>query len=135
MPLVLVSLMPPEVNSLKHPRVAKFKRIIKSGCADYDCKLTHFAIKDGTVLIGVTSHELAKDIRYGVELFGGRLAEIVENEAEFLTQAKQFKGKRRPSLKTLLGSIASRYFASFTLATLEFPRSFFLGPESTDPKR
>jgi hypothetical protein len=88
MPLIVLSILPADVDSLEHPRVVELRRMIESGCAAYNCEMTSFAIKNGVVIVGLTSDEFANDFMAGITQASGRPAEIVEDEEEFWKRAK-----------------------------------------------
>lgn len=60
--LVEVDLFPEEVDSLDHPDVTRFKRLLEEVAQEYHCRLLNLDIDAGTVIFSFDSHELMADI-------------------------------------------------------------------------
>jgi hypothetical protein len=104
MPIVVLSVFPSDVDSLEHPRVVDLRRMIESGCAAYNCEMTSFAIKNGVVLVGLTSDEFAKEMMDVLTQSAGIPAEIVENQEEFWRKAKEIIEERTEGTTDGLGT-------------------------------
>ena len=51
-----------EVDSLEHPEVIRFKRLLEEVAAEHNCKLISFDIDCGTVIFSFDNDELTADI-------------------------------------------------------------------------
>lgn len=51
-----------DVNSLDHPEVKRFKRVLLEVAEEYDCFLISFEINHGTVTFSFDSDELTAEI-------------------------------------------------------------------------
>ena len=60
--LIEVDMFPPDVDSLSHPDVIRFKKILEDVGEEYDCSLISFEIDKGTVIFGFDSDELTAEI-------------------------------------------------------------------------
>lgn len=60
--LIEVDMFAKEVDSLEHPEVIRFKKILEEVADDYDCKLLSFDIDCGTVTFSFDNDELTADI-------------------------------------------------------------------------
>lgn len=57
-----VDMFPEDVNSLDHPEVIRFKRVLLEVAEEYDCFLVSFEIDHGTVTFSFNSDELTAEI-------------------------------------------------------------------------
>jgi hypothetical protein len=57
-----VDMFPEEINSLDHPKVIRFKRLLLEVAEDFDCFLVSFEINHGTVTFAFDSDELTAKI-------------------------------------------------------------------------
>jgi hypothetical protein len=57
-----VELFPEEVDSLDHPEVIRFKKLLEEVALEYKCSLVSFEIDAGTVVFSFDSDELTADI-------------------------------------------------------------------------
>jgi len=57
-----VDMFSEDVNSLDHPEVVRFKRILLEVAEDFDCFLVSFEIDHGTVTFSFNSDELTAKI-------------------------------------------------------------------------
>ncbi len=57
-----VELFPEEVDSLDHPEVIRFKKLLEEVASEYQCRLVSFEIDTGTVVFSFDSDELTTDI-------------------------------------------------------------------------
>ena len=57
-----VDLFPKDVNSLDHPEVISFKRLLLEVAEEYDCFLVSFEIHHGTVIFAFDSDDLTAKI-------------------------------------------------------------------------
>ncbi len=57
-----VDMFPEDVNTLDHPDVIHFKRILLEVAEEYDCFLVSFEIDHGTVTFSFDSDELTAEI-------------------------------------------------------------------------
>ena len=89
MPIVALSLLPADADSLEHPLVVELRQLIESGCVAYDCEMTSFAIKNGVVIVGLTRDEYANALMDNVTQQSGRPAEIFETLEDFLGRVKE----------------------------------------------
>jgi hypothetical protein len=60
--LLEVDLFPEEVDSLSHPVVVKFKKLLEQVAREYRCKLTSFDVSQGTVSFSFDNDELVAEI-------------------------------------------------------------------------
>ncbi len=60
--VIEVDLFPEEVDSLSHPEVAKFKKLLKQVARGYRCKLTSFDVAHGTVSFSFDNDEVIAEI-------------------------------------------------------------------------
>lgn len=60
--LIEVDLFPPEVNSLDHPEVLRFRELLEDVALKYHCRLIFFDIDCGTVSFSFDSEELTAKI-------------------------------------------------------------------------
>ncbi|MFH1242631.1 MAG: hypothetical protein V1689_09760 [Pseudomonadota bacterium] len=51
-----------EVDSLDHPEVIRFKKLLEEVALEYQCRLLSFEIDAGTVVFSFDSDELTADI-------------------------------------------------------------------------
>ena len=57
-----VDLFAEEVDSLEHPEVIRFKKLLEELAAEYTCKLISFDIDCGTVFFSFDNDELTAEI-------------------------------------------------------------------------
>ena len=57
-----VDIFPKDVNSLDHPKVISFKRLLLEVAEEYDCFLVSFEINHGTVTFSFDSDEVTAEI-------------------------------------------------------------------------
>ena len=57
-----VDLFAEEVNTLDHPKVIHFKKLLEEVAEQYKCNLTSFNIDHGTVIFSFDSDELTAEI-------------------------------------------------------------------------
>ena len=62
MGIIEVDLFPEEVESLDHPEVVKFKKLLQEVAIEYDCNLISFDIDHGTVSFSFDNDELTAEI-------------------------------------------------------------------------
>ena len=62
MGIIEVDLFPEDVDSLDHPEVVKFRKLLEEVANDYDCSLTSFHIDQGTVSFSFDNDELDAEI-------------------------------------------------------------------------
>ncbi len=60
--LIEVDMFPEDVNSLDHPKVIHFKRILLEVAEEYDCFLVSFEIDHGIVTFSFNNDELTAEI-------------------------------------------------------------------------
>ena len=60
--LIEVDMFPPEVNSVSHPDVIRFKKVLEEVAEEYHCQLLSFDIDCGTVIFSFDSDELTAEI-------------------------------------------------------------------------
>lgn len=57
-----VDMFPEDINSLDHPKVMRFKRVLLEVAEEYDCFLVSFEIDHGTVTFAFDNDELTAKI-------------------------------------------------------------------------
>ena len=57
-----VDLFSPEVNSLEHPDIVRFRKLLEEVALEYDCRLIYFEVETGTVAFSFDSDELMANI-------------------------------------------------------------------------
>jgi len=57
-----VDLFPKDVDTLDHPEVIRFKRLLLEVAEEYDCFLVSFEIHHGTVIFSFNSDDLTAEI-------------------------------------------------------------------------
>jgi len=62
MGVIEVDLFSEDVDSLDHPEVVKFKKLLQEVADEYNCNLTSFRIEHGTVSFSFDNDELDADI-------------------------------------------------------------------------
>jgi hypothetical protein len=62
MGIIEVDLFPEDVDSLDHPEVVKFRKLLEEVADDFDCTLSSFHIDNGTVSFSFDNDELAAEI-------------------------------------------------------------------------
>jgi hypothetical protein len=62
MGIIEVDLFSEDVDSLDHPEVIKFRRLLEEVANDYNCSLTSFHIDQGTVSFSFDNDELDAEI-------------------------------------------------------------------------
>ena len=62
MGIIEVDLFSEDVDSLGHPDVVAFRRLLEEVANDYDCTLTSFEIRRGTVSFSFDNDELDAEI-------------------------------------------------------------------------
>jgi hypothetical protein len=60
--VIEVDLFPEKVDSLSHPEVVKFKKLLEQVAREYRCKLTSFDVARGTVSFSFDNDELIAEI-------------------------------------------------------------------------
>jgi hypothetical protein len=60
--VIEVDLFPEGVDSLSHPEVVKFKKLLEQVAGEYRCKLTSFDVAHGTVSFSFDNDELIAEI-------------------------------------------------------------------------
>lgn len=60
--LIEVDLFPAEVDSLEHPEVMRFRKLLEDVAMEYHCRLLFFEIEQGTASFSFDSDELMTDI-------------------------------------------------------------------------
>lgn len=62
MGIIEVDLFSEDVDSLDHPEVVKFRKLLEEVADDYDCNLTSFDIDHGTVSFSFDNDELDAEV-------------------------------------------------------------------------
>lgn len=62
MGIIEVDLFSEVVDSLDHPEVVEFKKLLEEVAKDYDCSLTSFDVDHGTVSFSFDNDELDAEI-------------------------------------------------------------------------
>jgi hypothetical protein len=62
MGIIEVDLFSEDVDSLDHPKVVEFKTLLEQVADDFDCSLTSFIVKHGTVSFSFDNDELDAEI-------------------------------------------------------------------------
>lgn len=62
MGIIEVDLFSEDVDSLDHPEVVKFRKLLEEVADDYDCTLTSFDIDHGTVSFSFDNDELDAEV-------------------------------------------------------------------------
>lgn len=62
MGIIEVDLFSEDVDSLDHPEVVKFRKLLEEVAGDYDCNLTSFNVDHGTVSFSFDNDELDAEI-------------------------------------------------------------------------
>ncbi len=62
MGIIEVDLFSEDVDSLDHPEVVEFRRLLEEVAEDYDCSLTSFDVDHGTVSFSFDNDELDAEI-------------------------------------------------------------------------
>ena len=62
MGIIEVDLFSEDVDSLDHPDVVKFRKLLQEVAADYDCNLISFDIDHGTISFSFDNDELDAEI-------------------------------------------------------------------------
>ncbi len=57
-----VDLFSPDIDDFNHPKVVKFKKLLEDVAHEYNCNLTYFEIKHGTVTFSFDSEELIAEV-------------------------------------------------------------------------
>ena len=57
-----VDLLPPDINSLDHPEVIRFKELLEETAEEYDCTLCCFDINNGIITFSFDNEELMAKI-------------------------------------------------------------------------
>jgi hypothetical protein len=60
--VIEVDLFDEEANSLEHPEVVKFKKLLLEVAEEYQCRLVSFEVEGGTVSFAFDSDELMAEI-------------------------------------------------------------------------
>jgi hypothetical protein len=60
--IIEVDLLSRDVNSETHPEAVRFREVLESVAEEYQCRLTHFEVREGTVSFSFDSDGLVTDI-------------------------------------------------------------------------
>jgi hypothetical protein len=91
MPMLVMQVFGPEVDSKTHPKALEYWKILQEGCRIYGGRMTAFAVQSGVVACSLTSEEMVKDMLEDKRTQGFQV-EIVEDEAEATVEIRKMLG-------------------------------------------